>query len=101
MYGPAGARACDDARSRGRRDRQGGSSDRLRSTEKHRGAARLLLRSQWCTGQLRRRCHAATLLRNKAARIGADYVEIMTVTPPYDGGEYFHNEYKILGIAYR
>jgi hypothetical protein len=44
---------------------------------------------------------ASTLLRNEAAKIGADYVEIMTVTEPHMEKECRRNEYKIIAVAYR
>jgi hypothetical protein len=44
---------------------------------------------------------AYTLLRNKAATLGADYVRILRVTEPHAVGICFRNEYTIDGIAYR
>jgi hypothetical protein len=44
---------------------------------------------------------AYTLLRNKAATLGADYVRILRITEPHPVGVCFRNEYTIDGIAYR
>jgi hypothetical protein len=44
---------------------------------------------------------AYAMLRNEAARIKADYVQMMTVTEPYSDGNCAHNEYKITAVAYR
>ena len=44
---------------------------------------------------------AYAMLRNAAARINADYVQIMTVTEPYNDGTCHHQEYKITAVAYR
>jgi hypothetical protein len=44
---------------------------------------------------------AYTLLRNKAATLGADYVRILRITEPHPVGVCFRNEYTIHGIAYR
>jgi hypothetical protein len=44
---------------------------------------------------------AMTLLKNKAFRMGADYVQIFTVSEPYSANGCFVNLYKISGTAYK
>ena len=40
-------------------------------------------------------------LRNKAAAMGANYVQIREFVAPYSDGSCLHNEYRIEGTAYR
>jgi len=44
---------------------------------------------------------AYSLLRNKAAEKGADYVELLTVTEPHSDGKCANNEFSMRGIAFR
>jgi hypothetical protein len=45
---------------------------------------------------------AYTLLKNEAARLGADFVQILTLTEPYHRNpNCFDNRFVIRGIAYR
>jgi hypothetical protein len=44
---------------------------------------------------------AYALLRDQGHKIGADYVQIMTVQEPYSDGACAHQEYKMTGVAYR
>ena len=44
---------------------------------------------------------AYAILKNKAATLGADYVQIYTVSEPHPAGGCFVNAYTITGTAYR
>ena len=44
---------------------------------------------------------ATALLREAAARRGADFVQLLTTTEPYSGRDCFHQEYSLTGVAYR
>jgi hypothetical protein len=44
---------------------------------------------------------AYALLRDEGHKIGADYVQIMTVQEPYSDGACAHQEYRMTGVAYR
>jgi len=44
---------------------------------------------------------ALALLRNRGARMGADYVQIMTMTQPHSEVGCFDNSFVIRGIAYK
>jgi hypothetical protein len=44
---------------------------------------------------------AYTLLRNKAASLGATYVRITTITEPHPEGDCYSDAFVIRGIAYR
>jgi len=44
---------------------------------------------------------AETMLRDEAVQVGGDYVQILTIAPPYSDGDCFHNQYVITGIIYK
>jgi hypothetical protein len=44
---------------------------------------------------------ALAVLKNKAATMGADYVQIFTMREPYSDGGCRHNDFTIRGIAFR
>ncbi len=44
---------------------------------------------------------AYALLRNEAGKLGADYVQIMTITGPYSDGQCAHNAFVMRGVAYK
>jgi hypothetical protein len=44
---------------------------------------------------------AYAMLRNEGHKVGADYVQIMTVQEPYSDGACAHQEYRMTGVAYR
>jgi hypothetical protein len=44
---------------------------------------------------------ALAVLRNNAATMGADYVQIFTMREPYSDGRCRHNDFTIRGIAFR